>query len=101
MGAAQQRSAFLARNAARTKPRGLRQRESLAIVRVEGLDFKGCSVGLRKQGHAAIRQRAVDVHEKQFDACSPFLECGRNSGKPGQGSLQSRKVKGEFRVKPK
>src|SRR5882762_4359824 len=98
MGAAKQGCAFAARNATRTKPPGLRQRESLAIVRVEGLDFKGCAVGLRKQSHAAVRQCAVDVHEKQFDACSPFLECGRNSGKPGQGSLQSKKVKGEFKV---
>jgi hypothetical protein len=43
------------------------KRETLTIVRVEGLDFEGDFFGLGEQGDTAVRHRAVHVHEQQFD----------------------------------
>src|SRR5437870_2874879 len=40
------------------------KRESLAVVRVEGLDFEGMAVLLRRQSYAAIRERPIHIHKQ-------------------------------------
>ena len=52
----------------------VREYESLAVVRVKGLDFDGDLVGLGKEGDAAICHCSVHFHEKHFNLCSTFPE---------------------------
>jgi len=84
MGATQQCCALAACNAARAKASRVSQGEPLAVVRVKGCDFDGCAVGLRKQGDAAVRHRAIYVHEEQFDLRGTLSQRRGDSGKTGQ-----------------
>ena len=65
-------------DAARAQPRRVRQRESLAIVRVECFYFQRGAVALRKQCHAAIGHGAVYVHQQHADAAGTLFERGRD-----------------------
>ena len=65
MGAAKERSALATRDASGPQTGGMGKRQSLAVVGIKGLNFEGCTVGLRKQAHAAVRHRAVHIHQDQ------------------------------------
>src|SRR6266478_4962632 len=84
MGATQQCCALAACNAACAKASRVSQGEPLAVVRVKGFAFEGCAVGLRKQGDAAVRHRAIYVHEEQFDLRGTLPQRRGDSGKAGQ-----------------
>src|SRR6185437_245917 len=61
-------------------------------MRVKGFDFEGGAVGLRQQGHAAVRHGAVHVHEEQLDARGALLHRGRDFGNTRQRSLQRNEI---------
>jgi len=87
-GAAQQRGAFAAGDAPGPQAGGLRQGESLTVVRVESLYFQGGAIGLGEQSDSAVGHGAIDVHEDEFDLRGALLERGRNFERRGQTGLQ-------------
>lgn len=70
----QQGRTLTARDAARAKTSRVRERETLAVVRVKSLDFNCDLFGLGQQGDATICHGAIDVHEEHLNLRSAFPE---------------------------
>ena len=70
--AALQCSASASGNHASTNPRGMRQTQTLSIMRVKRFDFLRRAIRQRKQRNTASRDGPIYIHQKYRDLLCPL-----------------------------
>ena len=77
LAAAAKRGAAAAGNHAGVQTGGDGEGQALAVMGVEVLDFERTAIGLREQRDASIRERAIHIHQHDFNAACALLDDGR------------------------
>jgi len=76
LATAAKRGAAAAGNHAGVETGGDGQGQALAVMGVEVLDFERAAVRLREQRNASVGERAIHVHQEDFDAACALLDDG-------------------------